>query len=213
MLLSAKENEKVLKLMEDTINKLFKKKTAINLAKYMGGELTVNPPKNEKQYQESIKDPMEQIFSETKHILEKKLKLKINNKVYQPINKDLYFGIGLYGRYGNFYFNSNVPDTIGENANSYKNSPLQQNTISGNKSSDGSYSAFNGNTFPSQMKIMLSDDPNIVGSSVGFVPLSFKRVGYRACRKLINDYTGIVGGVLIVALYNVNENTIANLHN
>jgi hypothetical protein len=212
-MLSAKQNEKVLKLMERTINKIFKKKTANNLAEYMGGELTVNPPKNEKQYQANIKDPMEQIFSETKHILEKKLKLKINNKVYQPINNELYLRLALYGRYGNYYFNSSVPDTLGENANTYENSPLQQNTISGIESSDGSYSAFNGNTLASQMKVLLSDDPNIVGSSIGFFPLTLKSVGYRACRKLNNDYTGIVGGVLAVVLFNVDEKSIANLHN
>ena len=210
-MLSAKQNEKVLKLMEHTIKKLFKKKTANNLAEYMGGELTVNYPKNEKQYQANIKDPMEQIFSETKHILEKKLKLKINNKLYQPINNELYMAIGLFGKYGNFYFNSSVPDTIGENANTYANSPFQQNTICGIKSSDGSYSAFNGNIFASQMKVLLSDDPNIVGSSFGFVPLSFKTDGYRACRKLNNDYTGNVGGVLAIALYHVDKKTIANL--
>ena len=208
--LKEKQKKMVLKLLKRAINNMFKKKQLIELADYMGGEMIINPPTNEEQYQKIIKDPMTNIFSEIKNILEKKLKVKFDNNVYQPINKGLYIAVGLFGTYGYFYFNSAVPDKIGENANTYINSPLQNNTICGIKSSDGSYSAFNGNIFPAQMKILLSDDPNIVGSSVGFVPLSFKSVGYRVCRKLINN-TGNVVGVLAIALYGVNETTIPNI--
>lgn len=47
------------------------------------------------------------------------------------------------------------------------------------KNTDGSYTSFNDNTVPSEMKVLLNPDPNFVASSIRFVPLSYKRIGYR----------------------------------
>uniref|UniRef100_A0A6C0LDC4 Uncharacterized protein n=1 Tax=viral metagenome TaxID=1070528 RepID=A0A6C0LDC4_9ZZZZ len=205
MLLSAKENEAVLKALEAVLNSEFKKEVVLKLENYMGGELTVNPPTNEKEYQQKIKDPMVKIFNQVKAKIEKVFGKPITNKVYEPLTDTLYLGVALYGRYGNVYFSSGVPDNGTINANTYENSPLQGNTISGYQTSDGAYTAFNANTLPSQMKVLLNLDPNAVESSVGFFALSYKRDVWRACRKLINDYTGIVGGVLVIGLYNVQK--------
>jgi hypothetical protein len=172
----------------------------------MGGELTIKPPVNEKEYQQKIKDPMVKIFNQVKAKIEKVFGKPITNNVYEPLTDSLYLVVALCGRYGNIYFSSGVPDNGTNDANTYANSPLQGNTISGNQTSDGAYTASNINTFPSQMKVLLNLDPNAVESSVGFVALSsYKRDAWRACRKLINDYTGIVGGVLVIALYNVEK--------
>lgn len=205
MLLSAKENEAVLKALEVVLNSEFKKEVVLNLAKYMGGKMTVKPPTNEEEYQATIKNRMVKIFNQVKPKLEKIFGKPITNKVYEPITDSLYFSIALYGKYGNVYFNSSVPDNGTINANTYANSPFQGNTIAGYKTSDGAYVAFNANIVPSEMKILLNNDPNAVESSVGFFALSYKRDGWRACRKLINDYTGVVGGVLVIALYNVKK--------
>jgi len=205
MLLSAKENAAVLKALEAVLNSEFKKETVLKLENYMGGELTVNPPTNEQEYKKKIKDPMVKIFNQVKCKIEKVFKKPVSNNVYEPLTDSLYLSIALYGRYGNVYFNSTVPDKGTINANTYENSPLQGNTISGYQTSDGAYTAFNANTIPSEMKVLLNIDPDAVESSVGFFALSYKRDGWRACRKLINDYTGIVGGVLVIALYNVEK--------
>lgn len=201
-MLSAKQHDDILKTLESTLNSVFKKENVKKLADYMGGELGINPPKNEQEYQEKIKNPMQKIFGQIKRRIIKKLGREINNEPYEPINDNLFMVVALYGRYGNCYFMSFEPNTGGPIANSYENGPLKNNTISGNRNSDGSYCLFNANTLPSQMAVILNTDPKYVSSSVGFFAPA-KRVGHRACRKLINDYTGIVGGVMAVALYNV----------
>lgn len=166
--------------------------------------MTVNPPTNEREYQATIKNRMVKIFNQVKPKLEKILGKPITNNVYEPLTDSLYLAVALYGRYGNTYFTSAAPDKGTITSNTYANSPLQGNTISGIKTSDGAYTPFNANTFPSEMKVLLNNHPNAVESSVGFFPQR-KRDGWRACRKLINDYTGLVGGVLVIALYNVEK--------
>jgi hypothetical protein len=201
-----------LKLLEYTINKTFEKDVVTKLADYMGGELMYKPPKDEKQYQRKIENPMSIIFDEVKNTLERKLKIKILNKIYEPpIKNQLQLAIGIYGLNGNFYFNSGVGDRDGPIANTFKNSPFEGNIISGIKSGPNDYVPFYGNTIASNMKVAMSDDPNIVGTSRAFFPLVFESVGYRACRKLINHHTGNVGGILVIVLYNVSKSTIVNL--
>ena len=55
MVLSAKENEALLKIIENTLNSEFNSHIVKGLAEYMGNELTTNPPSNEKEYQKHIK--------------------------------------------------------------------------------------------------------------------------------------------------------------
>ena len=148
---------------------------------------------------------MLKIFSKLKSKLETKLHRKIHNKpyeTYEPGNK-LYMLVALYGRYGWTYFISSVPDLDGPIANTFENSPLNKNLINALLNSDGSYTSFNGNTFPSEMDVLLNEDPEYCAASIGFVPLIYKTLSYRACRKLVNKYTGIVGGVITVALLNI----------
>ena len=204
MVLSAKENEELLKIMESTLNSEFKSHTVKELAEYMGNELTTNPPTNEKEYKKAIKTPMLKIFSKLKSKLETKLHRKIHNKpyeTYEPGNK-LYMLVALYGRYGWTYFDSSQANLIGSIANSFENSPLNKNLINAMPNSDGSYTSFNGNILPSEMSVLLNKNPDYCTSSVGYFATK-KNLGYRACRKLVNDYTGIIGGVLVISLFNV----------
>jgi hypothetical protein len=212
IMLTAEQNDRVLKLLEYVINKTFEKEVVTKLADYMGGELMYKIPTSENEYQKKIENPMSTIFDEVKHNLERKLKIKIKNKIYEPpIKNQLHLAIGIYGLNGNFYFNSGVGDRDGPIANTFENSPFRKNIISGIKSSDNYHVPFYGNTIASNMKVAMSEEPNIVGTSRAFFPLVFESVGYRACRKLINPYTGNVGGILVIVLYNVSKSTIANL--
>ena len=205
MLIYKKENKKILKIMEDVLDEAFDEKAIKKLAKYMGGELTINPPNDEKTYQEHIKNPMVNIFNQYKNKLEKKLGKKIYNNPYEPINDELYLSVGLIGMYGWVYYVSSLPDLVGPVANTFMNSPLQKNLINGIKNSNGTYSPFNANTIPSQMEVLLHKDPNHCAHSIGFFPMQIKKTGFRICRKLINNYTGINGGVIFVLLYNYND--------
>ena len=191
------------------MDEAFEQMSVNNLAQYMGGELTVNPPTDESSYATAIKIPMELIFNQIKTILQKKLNKPIYNKVYEPMNDKLFLLVALTGRYGNYFFNSIYSDSVGLNANTFKNSPLQNNTILSHVFNDGSYAPWNANLFPSQMEVLSDNDPKFTATSFGYHPMSsYKCVGYRACRKLINDYTGIVGGVLVINLFNVTPDTI-----
>lgn len=203
MLLSAKQNNHVLNILESTVNDIFLENSVKNLAQYMGGEMTINQPTSEESYAETIKNPMELIFNQTKRILQKK-NIPITNNVYEPLNDKLFLEVALTGRYGNYYFTSYHSNTIGMDANTYINSPLQNNTIISNVHKDGNHWTFNANLYPSQMEVLLNDDDNYVSTGIGFDALSsYKKVGYRACRKLVNDYTGLCGGVLIICLSGV----------
>lgn len=207
---SAEQNRAILSVLEATLNSEFNEPVVKNLANYLGGEMAIQYPTDEESYTVAIKTPMEAIFHNIKDKLQVHLGQPIVNAIYEPMHDtNLYLSVALFGRYGNYYFNSTVPSTDGPIANTYKNSPLQNNMICANKNSDGSYSPFNGNTVPGEMEVMLSHDPNHVSTSIGFVPLSYKKTGYRACRKLVNHETGIVGGGLVIALYNVH--TISKL--
>ena len=203
-MLTKEQNELVLQILVDTLNSEFNEEVVSNLAEYMGGEFTVNPPVDEISYQLAIKQPMLTIFQEVKYKLQNALNKVIYNNPYDPINDNLYLSVGLFSLYGDYYYTSKSKND-GITGNTYENSPLQKNLIYACESSDGGYVPFNGNITPSQINTISSSDPNYVGSSMGYVSVPINKMSYRSCRKLVNTDTGVIGGVLAICLYNVDS--------
>ena len=202
--MSVEQNAELLIQMASILDNQFETPIVQNLCEYMGGEIITNPPTDEAMYQVFIKDPMVQIFNNVKAEMNATFTREIVNNCYDPLgaNNGLSLIVAMNGRYGWCYFSSLEHDMFGPTANSYENSPFNKNLILGLKNSDGSYTPFNTNTFPSQIQTIVNNDPNHVEGDVGYAAQT-KCALYRVCRKMINSYTGITGGVLVLALIHV----------
>ena len=199
------QNKAVLTIMENTLMEEQMEPEFLNLAEYIGGTITVNPPTDESSYDLLIKQPMLLIFDQLKTKLEANLGKVIYNNPFEPLNNNqLYFNISLITSKGNFMFCTSAPDTIGRYANTFANCPLQSNTINGSKSTDNAYSPYFATTNYCTMMQFMDPDPTMIMKHVLYNPQNnISTFNYSVCCKLINNYTGVVGGTLEMNLFNV----------